>query len=277
MDNPIRADRGTPRNIVVFGQTGVGKSSLINMLAGSAVAKAGNGAGGCTTSNRSYDISHKNANGHSDSYTFWDTAGLNEGQEGNVPKDALPNLLKIVTEHGVDLAIYCIRGRLGDITRINYDLFWGIICKKGVPIVLVVTGLEAEQDMDKWWKTNQKMVRKMGMSFHGYACVTTTKGKGDAYKKEYEESAQKVWKLVREHCGPQSWHMPPECSTEAQKRMEEYMTLYNRGRKGWWKFIPESIRRLFVRDQNHPLGDKPSAVCTSASLNIKELPRSTTS
>jgi len=235
------------------------------MLAGLPVAKVSNGAGGCTTSNQSYDISHKNVNGPSDSYTFWDTAGLNEGQEGNVPKDAFPNLLKLVKEHSVNLVIYCIRGRLVDIVRINYGLFWNIICRKEVPILLVVTGLEGEHDMDEWWKANQKTIVKMDMSFHGYACVTTTRGRHDAYKKEYEESAKKVWKLVREHCGPQSWHMPQEWFEQAPKRMEEYMTQYKRARKGWWK-IAEPVRKLF---RNRPLGDKPSTVCALARFNTE--------
>ena len=240
------------------------------MLAGQAVAKVSNGAGGCTTSNQAYDISP--VNDSSDSYRFWDTAGLNEGQEGNVPRDAFPNLLKLVNEHGVNLIIYCIRGRLVDIVRINYGLFWEIICRKEVPIVLVVTGLEGEQD--KWLKANRKTLDKMGMSFHGYACVTTTRGRNDVYEAEYEESAEKVWRLVREHCTRHSWHMTPAWFAEAPKSMEEYMTLYKRGRKGWWKFIPDSVRRLFLR--NRPLGDKPSTVCTLTRLSIEESPHSTT-
>ena len=227
------------------------------MLAGQPAAKVSNGAGGCTTSNQPYHISRENVD-----YTFWDTAGLNEGQEGNVPKEALPNLLKLVNKHGVNLVIYCIRGRLVDIVRINYDLFWGVICRKGIPIVLVVTGLELEHDMDEWWKANRKTVAKMHMAFHEYACVTTTRGRRDAYRKEYEESAQKVWGLVREHCGTQSWHMTPAQFIEAPKRMEEYMTRYNQGRKAWWKFIPDSVRSLLPWDRNRPLGDKPPMVCT---------------
>ena len=221
------------------------------MLAGRSVAEASNGAGGCTTSNKSYNI------GSSGGYTFWDTAGLNEGQEGNVPKDAFPNLLKLVNEHGVNLVIYCIRGRLVDIVRVNYDLFWKIICRKEVPIVLVVTGLEEEHDMDNWWKKNGKTVEKMGMSFNGHACVTTTRGKRDAYREEYEASAQKVWRLIRKHCRQQSWHMPPGWLTEAPKQMEEY----KRRQKGWRKFIPDALRKLLVRQDR-----SSTPVCTLAQV-----------
>jgi predicted GTPase len=115
------------------------------MLAGSSVADVSPGAAGCTPSNQPYRISH----GDDNCYTFWDTPGLNEAEDGTVsPQDAVQNLLNLVKDHGVNLLIYCIRGRLVDIIRINYDLFWKIICMEKVPIVLVVTGQEGRDDMD---------------------------------------------------------------------------------------------------------------------------------
>jgi len=59
----------------------------------------------------------------------------------------MTNLCNLLGEHSVNLIIYCIRGsRLTDIVRVNYDLVSGI----KVPIILIVTGLEQEENMDDW-------------------------------------------------------------------------------------------------------------------------------
>ena len=135
-------------NIIVFGQTGVGKSSLINMLAGELRAKESNSPTGCTSSNNSIEISKGWPDGAQTAYTFWDTPGLNEGELGSVPAQAaVTNLSDLFRELIVHLIIYCIRGsRLTDIVRVNYDLVSGI----KVPIILIVTGLEQEENMDDW-------------------------------------------------------------------------------------------------------------------------------
>ena len=44
------------RNIIVFGQTGVGKSSIINMLQGEAVATTSDGAYGCTAKSAYHEV-----------------------------------------------------------------------------------------------------------------------------------------------------------------------------------------------------------------------------
>jgi len=187
------------------------------MLAGRPIAKVSGGASGCTTSNECYSIPHGD-----DKYTFWDTAGLNEADDGTVSSQAaVQNLLNLVKDHGVDLLIYCIRGRLVNIIRVNYDLFWGNILRKEVPIVLVVTGLEGKADMDGWWRENEKTIKKMKMSFDGHACITSWKGRDNRYEKEYKESAERVWKLVRERCS-----MPPERPALPQKKVLEYMVGY---------------------------------------------------
>jgi predicted GTPase len=167
------------------------------MLAGSRIADVSGSASGCTPSNKRYSISH----GDDEIYTFWDTAGLNENEAGTVShQTALQNLQDIIKDDGVDLLVYCMRDRLVDIIRDNYDLFWRDICKERVPIVLVVTGLEGKEDKGAWWRENKKTIKKMGMSFNGYACITSWKGRGDMYEKEYKESAEEVWNLVRGHC-----------------------------------------------------------------------------
>jgi len=140
------------------------------------------------------------------------------------------NLCDLLREHSVNLIIYCVRGsRFTDIVRVNYDLFYGIVCEKKVPIVLVVTGLELEGNMDDWWNRYEKTIKRMGMAraFDEYACVTTTTGKDDIYQEEYELSASKVWKLVKKCCRPVPWTVEPRRLVKARGKMDRYMKNYN--------------------------------------------------
>jgi len=207
------------------------------MLAAKSVAEVSDGATGCTPSNLSYDIRHE-----PHSYTFWDTPGMNEDQSGTVSsKDAIQNLLNLVQEKDVSLLIYCIRGRLVDIIRVNYELVWEIICKKEVPIVLVVTGLEFENDMDDWWRRNESTLRKMKLSFAGHACITTTKGRKSIFQNKYDASAGKLWRLVEEHCQPEPWKMPTEWPSEAKAKVKKYLEDY-------YSASPVARLRRFFRD-----------------------------
>jgi len=239
----VHVGQTIPRSVVVFGQAGSGKSSIINMLAGSSVANVSPGAAGCTSSSQPYRISH----GDDNCYTLWDTPGLNEAEDGTVsPQDAVHSLLDLVKDHGVNLLIYCIRGRLVDIIRVNYDLFWKIICMEKVPIVLVVTGLEGKPDMNEWWEENEKTVKKMKLKFAGHACVTSWKGKGGMYENAYKESAEKVWELVRKHSTPQPWHMMPGWSAQAKEKVVAYEMNYKaRLGNGMRKFLRELARSIF--------------------------------
>jgi len=201
------------------------------MLAGELMATESNSPTGCTSSNNSIEISKGWPDGSQTTYTFWDTPGLNEGELGSVPAQAaMTNLCDLLREHSVNLIIYCLRGsRFTDIVRVNYDLFYGIVCEKKVPIVLVVTGLEQERNMDDWWQRNKKIIKQMGMAsaFNGYACVTTTKGKGGIYRREYRDSASKVWMLVKECCRPVPWTVEPRQLVKARGKMDRYMKNYN--------------------------------------------------
>ena len=204
------ANADDPPNVVVFGEAGVGKSSLINMIAGRQLSPISGDASGCTFKSTSFDVELKGK-----LVRFWDTAGLNEGDAGTVvAKDAIINLYMLLKslENGISLLVYCIRGpRIRDSTVTNYKMFYHGLCQEKVPIVLVVTGLEAEESMDEWWTRNGKRFNKQKMTFSGQACVTATKGKirkgTHMFEQEYEESTGKVRKLVDENCHHEPWQL----------------------------------------------------------------------
>ena len=195
------------------------------MLARKEITKVSSQAAGCTPSIQKYSIQSDAG----DTYTIWDTPGLNEGEEGNVPaQKAFKHLYNLVQQCDLNLIMYCIRGsRLTDIARVNYDLFYGIICEGKVPIVLVITGLELGNDMDQWWNSNRKVIERMGMTFEGHTCVTTTKGRGDIYKEKFRVSEGKVWASLKDHCNPIPWTPRQEWLAEVPNRMDTYMKEYN--------------------------------------------------
>ncbi len=233
-----RATDDTP-NVIVFGETGVGKSSLINMIAGTPSAAISSSAIGCTFESVPY-VAELNGL----QYRLWDTAGLNEGENGNVSADraieSLQELVRNLQYGGVNLLLYCIRGsRLRDIVKINYDLFYTIICGAQVPIVVAVTGLENEDDMEDWWKDNVQDFDDRGMHFAGHACVTTAKGRvmkdgQHMFEEEYSRSIKLVRELIVSCCLESSWK--PDSSRWLCNIVERMRGMYaesgsgNRGR-----------------------------------------------
>jgi hypothetical protein len=81
---------------------------------------------------------------------LWDTTGLDEGTEGTVPVAlAESNLRSLIQElantGGIHLVVYCMcAARLTKALQRNYDLFYVMVCRKKVPVVLVVTGPERQ-------------------------------------------------------------------------------------------------------------------------------------
>ncbi|KAN0094480.1 P-loop containing nucleoside triphosphate hydrolase protein [Tylopilus felleus] len=193
-------------NILLFGETGHGKSSVINLIAGRQIAEVSNRAEACTLSFKSHKFA---VNGRA--YHIWDTVGLNEpDMEFNAIEQACDLIRGLTSEGGVDLLLFCIRApRATATSQANYRLFYEVLCKSQVPIAIVVTHLEQEKaDMDEWWKRNVGGLEKFGLKAAGHACVT-----GLPTHPKYGESQHNIARLLEGRNSDGRFNMPPETWT----------------------------------------------------------------
>ncbi|KAG6890212.1 hypothetical protein C0995_010223 [Termitomyces sp. Mi166 len=206
-------DTPSTSNIILFGESGSGKSSIINMISQSDVAPVGGDMQGVTLDSTRYKVDLEGA-----TFNLYDTAGLNEAKGGSVLNEVaiikLYQLLKSL-KSGVNLLIYCVRSpRLRDTAYQNWHLFYEIICRRKVPIVLAVTGLENDDDRGQWWRRNKGNFQDHEMHPNGIACITATRGKQKksgkwTFDEEYEESRVQILEVITTHCLHQAWKMSP--------------------------------------------------------------------
>ncbi|KAF8552003.1 P-loop containing nucleoside triphosphate hydrolase protein [Imleria badia] len=201
-------------NIILFGQTGSGKSSVINLIAGREIAKVSNGAAGCTLSFKPYTFPVNGRNFH-----IWDTVGLDEPDMELVAIELARELIQhLASRGGVDLLLFCIRApRITGTSQANYRLFYEVLCRSSVPVAFVVTHLEQEKEvhMDSWWDRNLEKLEKFGLKAAGHACVT-----GLPEHHRYQESQRNITRLLDGHNGDGRFNMP------AEKWFIEFLRLY---------------------------------------------------
>lgn len=202
------------RNVVLFGECGVGKSSIINAIVGQPVAKISNDVEGCTDEAVSYPVILDSGI----RISLWDTIGLDEGTAGRVPaglaKQHLKSFLqkRIVASDGVDLLLYCVRGAAGTKTLPvkrghweNYKFVFEQVCKRRIPIAMVVTHLESYDpggDMDTWWERNEQKILEFGFQLCAHACITILPpefGSIDGDANRVEVSRRKLQDLLSCH------------------------------------------------------------------------------
>ncbi|KAJ3559659.1 hypothetical protein NP233_g11207 [Leucocoprinus birnbaumii] len=220
---PIRTGK---HNIIVFGQAGAGKSSVVNMLLGlrdgsPGSARTSNNAGGCTLDYDGFDVEIDGSR-----YKLWDTAGLNEGESGNVPNStAIAQLYHLLCDlkDGVSLLIFVVRGpRVVDSVGSNWKLFHEIICQSQVPALVAITGFEMQDggiDGVNQWLTrndgeNRRNLEQYGVEPVDFICMTATRGPelGDGscvFDRLYNDSQSRLRDLIPSASLSQPWCVPP--------------------------------------------------------------------
>jgi len=226
------------KNIILFGQTGAGKSSVVNLMAGEEKAVTSPDMERCTMQWKEYPIAFDGFE-----YKVFDTIGLEDPQLGiQEYLEAIVNgrnlIMKLQNEGGIDLLLFCVRaGRISATMQNNYRLFYEWLCERKVPIVLVLTGLEREENMEDWWTRYKGTFDKYKIIVHGHACITAANNLDGRHKLLYEKSRLLIRNLVINHT-----HNRPEAEVGWQ------------GGDGWFRRFMGKLRELM--SGNHSMKKK---------------------
>ncbi|KAF8441431.1 P-loop containing nucleoside triphosphate hydrolase protein, partial [Boletus edulis BED1] len=140
--------------VALFGVTGCGKSSIVNLLADKSVADVSTGVEACTKRARWYPISLGEK-----TFRLWDTMGFNQAETKDMnplsPYEQAHALLRNLQDGGVDLLVFCKQnGRLSASELNNFRLFQEFLCEGQIPVAFIITHLEFHNPMEKWWEAN---------------------------------------------------------------------------------------------------------------------------
>jgi len=192
--------KGSVHRILVIGQTGAGKSSLVNLLAGKKVAKVSDGAKGCTFQFETYQV---DCNG--EIFELIDTVGLNEGSAGTVkPKEAMKMLIKFIkgNKRGFSCILFVMpKGRITDSFEKNHMLFYQTLLHGETPSILFLGHCESDDPMDTWIKNEENKAALMPYNFSDIVCGTAREGGRFAQLVEplRNETRAHLWESIIEH------------------------------------------------------------------------------
>ncbi|KAI6043967.1 hypothetical protein EDC04DRAFT_2646427 [Pisolithus marmoratus] len=185
-------------NVVIAGESGIGKSSLINLIADQQLARTSSDSTVCTLEPESYNV---RIDGHD--FLLWDTPGFNEGLT-DPPKTNYSAVLRsflqrMSLEGKIDLLLYCMPASRAKNAMVNNYLAIHSV----VPPATSYSGSQ----MEDWWANNKNDLESLGMNVAGHACVTALPDSGtrvlqSSIYKRVAESRKTLRNLIRRTCLP---------------------------------------------------------------------------
>lgn len=145
-------------NILVFGTTGSGKSSICKLMTKKNNIKISDSAIGCTLETTKHEVVKNN-----NIYAFYDTAGLNEPDTGAVKsKDAALAIMRfmLLETHGFNIVLFVKntpRIVRDDIN--NFKFLKEYITKDKIPILFIKTHCDDDTDLE-WIKKNHEKLEQ---------------------------------------------------------------------------------------------------------------------
>ncbi|KAG1741960.1 hypothetical protein EDB19DRAFT_687267 [Suillus lakei] len=243
-----------PPNFIIFGEMGLGKSSLVNLIAGDQLAESSSSAQSCTLESTEYSVRFSDPQLN---VNLFDTVGLDSPTMNNAGYlDALVKAHELIVSlrnrGGVHGLLFCIKaGRVSNTMQQNYRLFFEFLCQEEVPLALVVTNLENEKNMDDWWTKNKAHIEKSGIVPVTHICITTVKGYQNAYEARYFESRKKVLNMLKELGNSDA------CSVDVSswfvrmcKKLREFMIPVKGLRKSRQKMLQVLTKRCRLRKED---------------------------
>ncbi|KIJ58417.1 hypothetical protein HYDPIDRAFT_102695 [Hydnomerulius pinastri MD-312] len=193
-------------NVIIAGESGIGKSSLINLITDQEVAQTSNDSTACTLQTRSYKFS---IDGHD--FLLWDTPGFDEGSM-TVANARFPELMvrtlvqRLKNAGGIDLLVYCMHGNRAKTGLVNSYKVIRSLVPTTVPFVAVVTRLERyPNQIEDWWAKNEHELSNFGMEFADHACITALPDSSTLpalFRERLSHSRTTVQDLIRTNCCP---------------------------------------------------------------------------
>jgi predicted GTPase len=193
-------------NVILIGESGVGKSALINQVHDANVVESNDRAAGCTMESTKVSGLIKD---HPDlELHLYDTAGLSESADGSVPTTkAFVQLIKLcyAIPGGIHLLIFCHKkGRIATKQfKTNYRIFYEELCEKNIPSLLVITDCDNDEPLSQWWDNNKDCVQnQLHFTFADAVCVSTLRNKrnnSDEVFEAYEISRRNLIQAIRNY------------------------------------------------------------------------------
>lgn len=150
------------KHILIFGQSRQGKSSIVNLMTNNdkkTGAYVSDAVKGCSFSTEPW---------FNDEYCFWDTAGLNEQDNGSIINSvATKNLIKFVKDskgfHGAIMVVSWNNINTST-TKRNWDLFYDTFLDQRIPIIICITGrgIESSSNDQTWLDEQNAYIKSLG-------------------------------------------------------------------------------------------------------------------